>query len=110
MNIPQITRPFYIIFCIVVVSLAAGLVNASAHGELRTIADLQAALKDSLVPVVLLTAGWVAFKSPWAKVVKQEFQQETTSSSVSPSGTQVIEKTKTTVSTESSESPKGDPK
>lgn len=103
MNVPQLKNTIGILFAIVVVSLCGGLVNASLHGELRGFKDFPAAILDALMPAVLLAIGWLGFKSPLAKTVQEVLKQETSKETTKPSGETIVEKTKTTVSTESIE-------
>lgn len=106
MTIPQLKNTLAILAAIVIVSMCGGIINASLHGELRNFKDFPAAILDALLPAVLLAIGWLGFKSPLAKTVQEVLKQETSKETVKPSGETIVEKTKTTVSTESIEPPK----
>lgn len=106
-TIPQIRSTAISFAAIVFVAFSFSVFNGLRHGEARTLSNWAEICIDAANYGALIGFGWIALKSPLAKEVSGLLTRETTKETTEPSGKTVIEKTKTVVSTESTELPKG---
>lgn len=92
MTIPQIKGPWRSIALIILMVPIGGVANKSINGEIHTLTDVWSTLAHGLPVAIGLACGWIFFSSPWAPELQGLLHQQSSRSSVSPTGATVLEK------------------
>ncbi len=103
---PQVKSTLLCVLAIALVSFSFSMMQGLRHGEFHSIAQWAEILWDSLSYAGTATFGWIALKSPLAKVVLSLFEQEKIKTSETPEGGKTVEKTTTSVQVQAPDQPK----